>query len=200
MRLEPAEPSTSSTSPARPDHHGGGHHARHPATRRVAVEAQRVEVLLAHDVVHVNAGAGHDDARALAVGAGHAARPAVAVEHRDVRRGAEVPAWLPAGPNPVEHSHRPPPPRGARSGSAPGSPPRPGPRRTRECARPAQQPSPPRSHRARAGRDAGRAGRARRPAACPPPRAAGWSAPPDRGSPPAPARAAAPGRRRAPRR
>ena len=65
------------------------HHARHPPPGRMAVKAERVEVLLAHHVVEVDAGAGHDDARALAVGARHAARAAVGVEHRDVRRRAE---------------------------------------------------------------------------------------------------------------
>ena len=42
------------------DDGGRGHHRRHPPARRVAEEAERVEVLLAHDVVHVDPGAGHD--------------------------------------------------------------------------------------------------------------------------------------------
>ena len=80
---------------ARMGDHRGGHHARHPPARRVAVEAQRVEVLLAHDVVDVDAGAGHDHARALAVGAGDAARAALAVEHRDVGGRAQVAGGTP---------------------------------------------------------------------------------------------------------
>ncbi len=83
IRFEPALPSTSSGAPSRSDD-GRRHHARQPPARRVAVEAERVEILLAEHVVQVHAGAGHDDARARPVRAGHRARPALAVEHRDV--------------------------------------------------------------------------------------------------------------------
>ncbi len=52
------------------------------------MKAERVEVALAHDVVEMDAGAGHDEARALAVGARHRAGTAVAVQDGDVRRRA----------------------------------------------------------------------------------------------------------------
>ena len=65
------------------------HHRRHPAPRRERVEAKRVEVLLAHDVVRVHAGPRDHDARPLAVRARHRRGAALAVDHRDVGRRAE---------------------------------------------------------------------------------------------------------------
>ena len=71
------------------EHHRRRHHRRQPAARRMRVEAERREVLLAHHVVEVDAGARHDLAAALAVRARHRARPAVGVGGRDVRRAAQ---------------------------------------------------------------------------------------------------------------
>ena len=83
------------------------------------VEAERVQILLAHHVVEVDAGARHDHARALAVGA--RARCT-----RARRRRAPRCAWSN---------------RAARRGSARGSPPRRAPRGTRACARTGPPPS-----------------------------------------------------------
>ena len=69
--------------------HGGRHHARHARAGLVAVVAQRVEVLLTQHVVEVDAGAGHDHARARPVRAGDRGAAAVGVEHRDVGGVAE---------------------------------------------------------------------------------------------------------------
>ena len=115
MRLDPADPRPTSTSPSRRTIVGDiidG--SRRPGGWRE--EAERREVLLAHHVVEVQAGAGHDDARALAVGRGHRARPAVGVDHGDVGRRAE----------PLEELRRPPPLRvlqrvDQRRAGAPGS-------------------------------------------------------------------------------
>ena len=68
---------------------GGGHHRRHPPAGRGRVEAQRAEVLLAHDVVDVDARARDHDARALPVRAGHRRGAPLAVHDGDVRRPAE---------------------------------------------------------------------------------------------------------------
>ena len=68
----------------------GGHHRGHPAAWRIAEEAERIEVLLPHDVVEVDARAGHDDPRARAVRAGDRAGAPVRVEDRDVGRRAEL--------------------------------------------------------------------------------------------------------------
>ena len=71
-------------------HDRGRHHARHAPPRRVAMEAERVEVLLAHHVVDVDARPRDDDARSLAVRARDAAGAAVGVDHRDVGRGSQA--------------------------------------------------------------------------------------------------------------
>ena len=151
MRFEPAEPSASSTSPSRADHRRR-HHRRQPPPRRVGEEAERREVLLAHHVVEVDAGAGHEHARALAVRARHRARAALGVEHRDVRRRAEV----------------------ASPGTRRGSRARRGPRGTPACARLRAPPSPRRAAPGRRRRARARAARARRRSGCRPPTAAGW--------------------------
>src|ERR1039458_2780483 len=51
----------------------------------MTVEAERIQVLLAHHVVEVHPRARYHDARTLTVGAGGAARTPLGVEHRDVR-------------------------------------------------------------------------------------------------------------------
>ena len=71
------------------EHDRRRHHRRQPAAGRMREPARGREVLLAHHVVDVDAGARHDEPGALAVGGRHRARPAVGVEHRDVGRRAE---------------------------------------------------------------------------------------------------------------
>src|SRR5579884_2351713 len=61
-------------------HDRRGHHARHPPSRWVAVEAERVQILLAEHVVQVHAGAGYDDARARAARGGPGASSSSASE------------------------------------------------------------------------------------------------------------------------
>ena len=90
-RADPVRPGRPQHQPRTtvPEHHRRRHHRRQPATRRVGVEPERREVLLAHHVVQVDAGAGHHLAAALAVRARHRAGPTVAVGRRYVRRRAE---------------------------------------------------------------------------------------------------------------
>ena len=89
IRFDPALPTTSSTSPSRSTTVGAIIDGiRRPGRR--GVEAERAEVLLAHDVVDVDPGARDDDARALAVRARHRRGAALAVDDRDVRRRAEA--------------------------------------------------------------------------------------------------------------
>src|SRR5271154_441027 len=66
------------------------HHARHTPAGRMAMKAERVEVLLAHDVVEMDARSRHDDPGALAVGARRATRHSVGVDDRDVGGGAQA--------------------------------------------------------------------------------------------------------------
>ena len=83
MRLEPAEPSASSGRPSRRTTVGAIMLGTLRAGR-VAVEAERVQVLLAEHVVEVHARAGHHHARARAVRAGDRGAGAVGVHHRHV--------------------------------------------------------------------------------------------------------------------
>ena len=87
-RPDPVRPGAAQHELGHPvaQHRGRGHHAREPPPRWMAVKAERVEVLLPKHVVEVDSGARDDDPRARAVRAGHRARPALRVEHRDVGR------------------------------------------------------------------------------------------------------------------
>ena len=73
IRLEPAA-AEHQLDAAVAQHDGRGHHARHPPARRVRWKPSGFRSCSPMHVVEVDAGAGHDDARALAVRAGHRSR------------------------------------------------------------------------------------------------------------------------------
>ena len=142
-------------------HDRRGHHARHAPAGGMQVEAERVQVLLAHHVVQVDARAGDDHARALAVGAGRAAGAPVA------RRSPRCASWS-RGAAARKRSRKPScgePLEELRGALGLG-----GGHRADDRAR------------ASAARARGRAAPARRRAACRPPTAAGWSGSRGRGS------------------
>ncbi len=70
MRFEPALPSPAIELAVAQDHRRR-HHRRQARPRLPEVKAERVQVLLAEHVVHVDSGARHHQARAGAVRAGH---------------------------------------------------------------------------------------------------------------------------------
>ncbi len=109
---------------------GRGHHRADPAAGRDPVESAGVQVLLAEHVVDVHAGAGDDQPRAGAVGAGDRGAHAVGVQSGEVGGGPEAV-----------------PLRGRCRAASGRSPRRGGPRRTRRCAARWPPPSPRRAAR-----------------------------------------------------